>query len=82
MPGGFHTELLLLGKDMLKIFLLDTNWKNPSIEKSSLKVVYFNKKLKKGIRVDCKMATNHYTCRLPTGSDLTKKGKILLKAET
>jgi hypothetical protein len=35
MPGAFHTELVPSGKDKLKVYLLDIQWKNPSLKNSS-----------------------------------------------
>lgn len=38
MPGAFHTELLP-EKDGYRVFLLDINWKNPSVMDSSVSAV-------------------------------------------
>lgn len=37
MPGSFHTELIL-SDNSVKIFLLDMNFKNPSVKNSSVDV--------------------------------------------
>ncbi len=40
MPGAFHTEVVPVGQNKLKVFLLDMNWKNPSILNSNLSVTH------------------------------------------
>lgn len=39
MPGAFHTELVLDQEQNVKIFLLDINFKNPSVKDSKVGVV-------------------------------------------
>lgn len=78
MPGTFHTEVLPLGPNKLKVYLLDINWKNPSVSKSSLSV---NLKSKKTFQAKCEVQENYYLCEFPMGGDLTKKGELSIEAQ-
>ncbi len=75
MPGAFHTEVVSTGKDSLKIYLLDMEWKNPSVKKSSLKVTIGKTK------ATCKAQENFYHCVFPATIDLFKKGELKVIAQ-
>lgn len=73
MPGGFHTEILPVDKNKLKVYLLDINWQNPSIKESSLDVSFGNN----ADRATCDRKENlFYLCSFSKKTDLTKKGKL------
>lgn len=76
MPGAFHTELVPVDKNNLKIYLLDIQWKNPSVVNSKL-VVRLNKKTK----AKCEVKENYFSCVFPKSVDLTKKGELKVLAE-
>lgn len=71
MPGAFHTELVVNGKNKLKVYLLDIEWKNPSIEKSKLEITYNNQ-----FKAECKPQKDFYSCEFPKSVNLTKKGEL------
>ncbi len=71
MPGAFHTELLLNGKNKLKVYLLDIDWKNPTVEKSSLEITYNDQ-----LKADCKPQKNFYLCKFDKSVNLKKKGEL------
>ncbi len=73
MPGAFHTEVVPQGKTELKVFLLDIEWKNPSINKSKLQVTLNDNSKTKA---QCSINDNYYLCSFPTSVDLTKKGEL------
>lgn len=77
MPGAFHTEVVPVSKDKIKVFLLDMGWENPSIKDSN--VVLEIKQASKKSLLDCTPATDHYSCKLPKGFDL-KSGTLELQA--
>lgn len=77
MPGAFHTELVPNGKNSLKVFLLDINWKNPTVKDSTLKVTHIGSK-----RTEvCKIQTHYYICAFPKDVDLTIKGELSVEAQ-
>lgn len=76
MPGAFHTELVPMGKNILKVFLLDINWKNPSVTKSSLQITHNGKS-----KADCKIQEKYYQCAFSKSVDLTKKGELKVSAQ-
>ncbi len=78
MPGAFHTEILPLGANKLKVYLLDINWKNPSVSNSSLSVTLNSKKIPKD---KCQIKEKYYLCEFPKGVDLTKKGELSIEAQ-
>ncbi len=75
MPGGFHTELILEEKNLLKVYLLDMQWQNPTVEKSALSVNYNDVSTAK-----CSAQIDFYQCTFPKSVDLTKKGKLKVVA--
>lgn len=61
MPGAFHTELVDKG-DRLNVYLLDLNFKNPTIVDSSVLVLYKGNKL---VATDCKQENDYFVCDKP-----------------
>jgi len=78
MPGTFHTEVVPLGKTTIKIFLLDMEWKNPSINNSEIQVILNNKSKE---RAQCRTSDNYYLCSFSKSVDLTKKGELKILAQ-
>lgn len=78
MPGAFHAEVVVDGTHKLKVYLLDIQWKNPSILKSSVKINY---KGKSKAMAECAAVENYFSCSFPATVDLTKKGELKLMAE-
>ncbi len=76
MPGAFHTELVSEGKDKLKVYLLDIQWKNPSVTKSNVQITLNGKE-----KAQCEIKKNFYLCQFPKTVDLTKKGELKVLAE-
>lgn len=73
MPGAYHTEIVPLGAQKFKIYLLDINWKNPSMKDSSVTVSW--KKGAQTLSATCEAKTDFYSCELPKGKNL-KMGSI------
>jgi hypothetical protein len=59
MPGAFHTELVQNGPNSLNVFLLDIQWKNPSVSNSSLVITH---KTKRSLQAKCTIKEDHYAC--------------------
>lgn len=78
MPGAFHTELVPVGKNKLKVFLLDIQWKNPSVVKSSVEISF---KGNSATKAKCEVQENYYQCDFPNTIDLTKKGELKVVAQ-
>lgn len=76
MPGAFHTEIIPDGKNILKVFLLDMQWKNASVAKSDLAVTLNNK-----AKAKCEIKENYYLCTFPDSVDLSKKGELKILAQ-
>lgn len=77
MPGAFHTEIVQIEKDIAKVYLLDMNFQNPSIKASVVEV-----KLGSKTSLKCQVQTEPYfLCQFPKGTDLSKKGRLLVKAQ-
>lgn len=77
MPGGFHTEVSI-SKDKLSVYLLDINWKNPSIKDSTVKVDYVqNSKLSS---LTCEASKTSFSCILPKEFN-SNEGTLVVKAK-
>lgn len=80
MPGAFHTEVVPSGPNQLKVYLLDMNWKNPSIKDSKLQV-HLKDKDKVDILAQCEPKGDHHLCTFPKQVDLKKNGELWIEAE-
>lgn len=78
MPGAFHTEVIPIGPNSLKIYLLDIQWQNPSVANAALSVTY---KAKKSTQGKCSIEANHYVCKFPKNVDLKKSGELIVEAQ-
>ncbi|NUN05301.1 MAG: hypothetical protein HUU57_06030 [Bdellovibrio sp.] len=78
MPGAYHTEIVLDGKNKLKVYLLDIDWKNPTTKNSSVEAVHLPQQKE---AVKCQMQVTYFECVFPTGINLTKKGQIVLRTQ-
>ncbi len=78
MPGAFHTELVAAGKSAIRVYLLDMEWKNPTIE-SSMVTAYLKRKGQE-TPLACKPATDHFACELPKGKSLKATDEIHVTA--
>ncbi len=77
MPGSFHTEIVQIDKDKAKVYLLDMDWQSPSVKEGKVEV-----KLGSKAFVKCQAQTEPYfLCQFPKGTDLSKKGTLLVKAQ-
>ncbi len=72
MPGAFHTELVLNKKNEAHVYLLDMDFKNPTVKDSSLQMkARFEKK---EVSYKCEvMGADHFHC--------APEGKVPVKAE-
>ena len=75
MPANFHTELLVLPNNQLKIFLLDIELKNATNEKSSVKVFYKAKRRQTNLK--CSSENNYFICK---GLPENFKGSVFVNA--
>lgn len=75
MPGAFHTELVQDGKNKIKVYLLDIDWKNPSIKESSVKA-FLKVKKNKNLESKCEVVQDYFSCAFAESVDLNKKGEL------
>lgn len=75
MPANFHTELIVLPNNQLKIFLLDIQFKNATTEKSDVKAFYKNKNRKTNLK--CSGENTYYICK---GLPANYKGSVFVSA--
>lgn len=61
MPAAYHTELVDKGSKM-HVYLLDVIFKNPIIEKSSVKIKYIGNSESEFL---CVKSINHFVCDKP-----------------
>ncbi len=79
MPGAFHSEILPVGGGQFKVFLLDINWKNPSVKNSLLELNHIEKKK---VKATCEeMEALYFLCSFPKNLNVTKKGTLLLLSQ-
>lgn len=81
MPGAFHTELVPDSKGQsFQVYLLDINFKNPTVKDSSVEM-QLEQKDNKIINFNCStMGDNHFFCK-PKKKYLSTEGKLILKVK-
>ena len=78
MPGAFHTELVPVGKDQVKIYLLDMDWKNPTVKNSTVTLEYLASQKVQGA---CEPKENQYfLCSFPSTISIDKHGKFIVNS--
>jgi len=78
MPGAFHTELVLEADQSVRVYLIDIEFKNPTVKDSSVELRY--KDGKDIIPFKCApMGTDHFHCFTRKKYSL-KKGELLVQA--
>jgi hypothetical protein len=78
MPGAFHTEVVADSKNTLKVYLLDMEWKNPSVANSSVKASISGKPATQG---KCEIKENFYLCQFAENVDLSRKAKLKINSQ-
>ncbi len=74
MPGAFHVELVPVDARQLKIYLLDVDFKNRAVKRSSLKVTHGS------VVAKCKEKSEHFVCDFPAQIDLNQSGELKVTA--
>lgn len=75
MPGTFHTELVPVNGDSLKIYLMDVGNKKSLAQNSTVKLTYQNNDIKN--EFSCTPTEDHFTCKSNKKID-HKKGKFII----
>lgn len=78
MPGAYHTEVVLLNANQLKLYLLDINWQNPTIQNSKVTLNYKGKVEEKA---KCDTRESYFVCDFPKNINLKKTGLLTLESE-
>lgn len=76
MPGAYHTELIQDGKNKLKVYILDLQFKNPSTEQNKLEILHSSK-----AKAKCDAKDKFYLCSFPENVDLSKKGNLTVTSQ-
>lgn len=78
MPGAFHTEVVAGSKGSFDIYLLDVEFKNPTVRDSEVQAWLTSGKKKSDLKCDV-IEQSHYHCapsdKLFKGKDLIVKAK-------
>lgn len=72
MPGAYHTEAVPAGDKAVMIYLLDMNWRNPTLKESQVEA-----SIGKNV-ASCEPMKDHYHCVFAKGS--LKKGTLIVKS--
>jgi hypothetical protein len=79
MPGNYHTELVALKNGTFKVYLIDINFKNPTIVNSSVDLKLVTNK--NTIDFNCSPnPANYFLCSSDKVKKLPKSGKIEIKS--
>lgn len=76
MPGAFHTEVVA-EKNGFRVFLLDMNFQNPVVKKSSVELTYNDGK--RNEKANCTVDGNSFFCRTGNSPTQSLKGEMKLK---
>lgn len=77
MPGALHTEVVPLGDSAIAVYLLDIEFKNPTVANSSIEA----RSAREGSKqlLVCEPRGNRFECFLPAGETLAS-GKLYVRA--
>lgn len=78
MPGAFHTEVVQVNDQKFKVYLLDMNWRNPTVTNSSVNAAVKFKSSE--INASCIAEDNYFSCELPKGKTLQGAKEVTIKA--
>ena len=78
MPGAFHTELVPQENGAFDVYLIDGNFKNPTVKDSSIEVTL--KVQNNDKRVECISEGDRFICKMPEGKNMKERAKIFIKA--
>lgn len=70
MPGAFHTEVVPRPPSQISVYLLDMNWKLPTVENSEVKLSYIGPKGEESLK--CGKKKDYFECTLPSKRSLTQ----------
>lgn len=76
MPANFHTEVVPDKDGSFHIYLLDMQFKEPIVKKSSVKAFVLNGKKKSSLK--CKVMADHFHC---VGAAPGSSGNLVIKAK-
>ena len=77
MPGAFHTELVKKTDQKFKVYLLDMEWKNPTVNASTLEATL--EVGTKKTQAVCETKIAYFECSIPKGMNLSK-GTLTIQA--
>lgn len=77
MPGAFHIEVVPAGKTEIKVYLLDIEWKNPSVVRSDVKVSLVSGQT---TEASCVVKDTYFLCSFPKSVNLKKKAELQVSA--
>lgn len=77
MPGAFHTEVVVADKNKIKVFLLDIDWKNPSVLQSEVKALVISKTKEAAV---CSAKKNYFLCEFSKAVNLNHKAELQITA--
>lgn len=76
MPGAFHTEVVTQGDNAIDVYLLDINWKEPTVKESSVSVVHVDGERRTAL--NCKPREILFSCQGESAA--FKSGSLTVKA--
>ncbi|MDH4466416.1 MAG: hypothetical protein QE271_00040 [Bacteriovoracaceae bacterium] len=80
MLGTFHTELVRVKDDTFNIYLLDINFKNPTVSNSNVEVFLVGEKLDKKIICKSVKAKKLFECDISNVKEIGKIKEIKVTA--
>jgi hypothetical protein len=79
MPGAFHTELKPQGKASFDLYLVDMEWKNPTVTGSTLQAT-LNDGKEDAASLKCQAHKDHFRCALPEKRAFKKGDVVTIQA--
>lgn len=77
MPGAFHTEVLSVAPNKVKVYLLDINLKSPTVSDSTVEASF---KDHQNSNVICEKEKDAFLCSFDESVNLKSKGTLVIKA--
>ena len=79
MPGAFHTELKQTSQRSFDLYLLDMQWRNPSVAQSTVSAI-LNVGSPEEKVLECSVRKTFFACTLPGKADFKAGDAVTIRA--
>ena len=76
MPGAFHTEVVVVSRAQIRVYLLDMQFSNPTTANSNVAI-----SIDKSTAISCAAEGDYFTCPLPVDAAIDNAATLVVRAQ-